>query len=488
MKKIFLLIFFAQLIFFVCIPPFQIPDEPGHYENVFWAAKGKYPFELLKKTQEFPHYTKEIEDVYFIKKDPPLFSVKKLINNPLKNKKQTEFEKKFLKKKNFYPINFQAYHPFLYYFLISPSQILADFLNLDIITRFYLTRFFSLIFSSFTFFLVYQILKLLKIEDENKKTIFLFFGLNPLILCMSIGINPDNGVALFSYLNLFLTLFFIKRRIFLNNMSLFILGLISGLAFISKTSGIFNLLFIFLILLFQKKGKKIFYLFKKTTLLFFSFLIPTSIWIILRITRYHYLMTPAFFVGHYKPLYPKNFLVSLFSALFEFRHTIFHFSGFFGATNNFWPPKIYFSSYFFLVVFFFILGIKDLYKKFFPLTLYLLSCFLFFYSLSLYFKINGLSWDIQGRYLILAWLPFYFFVFFGIKKILKEKANTIVNIFSLVNFFAFLFFLLIPRFYPSKNFIDDLNIVYPFFGYFFILFLFVSFIIINKLFKPNSKY
>lgn len=168
MKKTFLLILFAQIIFFVLIPPFQIPDEQGHYENVFWLSRGKYPYQLLEKNKTYSSYFQEIEKYYPLK-----FSVELLKNNPLRKKTETEFEKKI--PANYQPINFQAYHPFLYYLILTPAMFLANFFKLDLISRFYLTRFLSALFFWIILFSIVKSLSFLRIKDEDRKAFLIFF-------------------------------------------------------------------------------------------------------------------------------------------------------------------------------------------------------------------------------------------------------------------------------------------------------------------------
>ncbi len=474
MKKIFLLILFAQIISFIIIPPFQIPDESGHYENVIWLSKGKYPYQVLEKNKKYPYLVEEMEKYYQTK-----FDFKKIINNPLKNKKQTDFEKKVTQ--NYQPINFQAYHPFLYYLLLTPGQFLANFLNTDIITRFYITRLFSAILFWVLIFAVYQILIIYKLRKEDIKTFLLFYALNPIIIYYSIGINPDLGVAIFSTFFLFLTLKFKNN---LDNLKIFLLAIFAGFCYLNKTSGLivlpYALIFIFL------NQKIMIEKIKKILLFLFFYFLTISPWIILSLKRYHTLTTPSFYIAHQGPIVANSFFKSLFLAFFEFRHTIMHYSGFLGAQNHLWPNKFYFVFYTILVSILFLIGFLKFYKKYYLLSLYLFLSFCFFYLLGFYFKKTGFLWDLQGRYFILAFFPFYFFVFLSLKNQLFIN-NFLIKIFAIINYLAILFFLLIVNFYQKTNLFNALNVVYPFFGFIFIIalamFIFLSVII---LFKNNG--
>ena len=456
MKKIFLLLFFAQIIFFVIIPPFQIPDEPGHYENVYWLKKGKYPYQVLKKEQEYDYFNEEMIKYY-----PTQFSLDKIKDNPLRKKIKSDFETKI--PKDYQPINFQAYHPFFYYLILTPSQFIADILKVDLITRFYLTRFLSAIFFWLIFFFVYKILKIYQLPINDQKTFFLLYGLNPLVLFYSIGINPDVGVTIFSTFLLYLALKFKNK---LSSKNIFILGIVSGICYLNKTSGIFSLFFIFLLLLFKNWSllKKI----KKYFFFLIVFLITISPWIYISLSRYHTLTTPAFHIAHQAPLQPHGFFAAAILALYEFRHTIMHYSPFLGAQNHIWPNKFYFSLYTFIVSMVFLYGFVNFFKKYLILSLYLLSSVFFFFILGFYFKKIGFLWDLQGRYFLLSFFSFYFFVFLGAKKILKKKSDLIISAFAIINLLAIVFTLIIPRFYPHQNILHALNILYPDFSYLFI--------------------
>ncbi len=476
MKKVFLIIFLFQAIFFITVPPFQIPDESGHYENIIWLAKGKYPYQLLEKGKKYPYITEELEKYY-----PTFFSYEKIKSQPLKNKKMTEIEKKL--PKNHQPINFQAYHPFLYYLLLTPGQFLANILDTDLLTRFYLTRLISSIYFWLLLFFILRTLINLKVKQIDQKTFFLFFGLNPIVLYYSIGINPDIGVTIVSSALILM----ISR--YANNLNLsrfIILGIIAGLAYLSKTSGIINLIFLFLIIF----HKQTFNFFKKIVhliVVFFSFLIVSSPWLILHYLRYHTLNTPSFYIAHSGPIRPNSFFRSIFLAGYEFRHTIMHYSGFFGAQNQYWPPKIYFILFTLVIFFLFILGLKDSFKKFWILFYYLIASFVFFYILAFYFKISGFLWDVQGRHFLVSFFPFYFFVYQGLKKIFQNKLYFLLKTFSLSNIFIFIFFLMLPSFYPNKNIVQELNTLYPSFGYVFLGNLSILILVIlaslNKVFR-----
>ena len=475
MKKIFFLIFFAQIIFFIIIPPFQIPDEPGHYENVYWLKKGKYPYQVLKKGQKYHYYVEEMINYY-----PTQFSLEKIKNNPLRKKIKADFEKAIVK--DYQPINFQAYHPFFYYLILTPSQFIADILKVDLITRFYLTRLLSAMFFWLLFFLVYKMLKIYQLPINDQKAFFLLYGLNPLVLSYSIGINPDVGVAIFSTLLLYLALKF-KNKLTLKN--ILILGIISGICYLNKTSGIFSLFFVFLLILLKIKNLP-----EKIRNYFFFliiFVITVSPWIYINLSRYHTLNTPAFYIAHQAPLKPHGFFNSVILSMFEFRHTIMHYSPFLGAQNHIWPNKFYFILYTVIVSILFFYGFINFFKKYLILSLYLLSSLFFFFILGFYFKRIGFLWDLQGRYFLLSFFPFYFFVFLATKKILKKNSNIIISVFAIINLLAVIFILIIPQFYPNQNIFSALNILYPGFSYLFIFALSGFLITIKKILEESTS-
>lgn len=181
--------------------------------------------------------------------------------------------------------------------------------------------------------------------------------------------------------------------------------------------------------------------------------------------------SPSFYIGHSGAINPHGFFKSIVLAALEFRHTIMHYSGFLGAQNHLWPPKLYFVTYTFLVFVFFLIGFKNFFKKYQILSFYLFSAGLFLFALSFYFKKAGFSWDIQGRFFLFSFFPFYFFVYLGIKKIFPVflPLAKILKTFVVINFFLIVFFLIIPNYYSLKTIIVDLNTLYFGFGYLFLI-------------------
>lgn len=434
MKKIFLLIFFAWLLFYIFTPPFQTPDEEGHYENIFWFSHLIYP-QVEKKGEKISHFVDQFASYFHFKNKP--FSFKKIFSSPLIKKNSKEID---IKKLN--PINLQAYHPPLYPIISAIFFKIAEVLNLNLIYQFYFTRLSSGIFYFLMVFSAYQILKII---FKNKQQIIpglLFFSLNPQILRAGISINPDIAVSLFSYLFLYFLLIFLNQQLTLKK--ILILSFTASFATLSKFSGIFNALVFIVYLFFHKKTKNKLLNFFMFFMIFFITLLPW-IFINLKINKTP-IVSEAFITAEYRNLKPLSLMPAIFFGLFELRHTLMHYAGFLGATNEIYPPKIFFVFYpIFLTIFFFAGLIKNLIKseiKIKILIIYLFALISFLSALGIYFKILGVSWDLQGRYFIPGFLVFVIFASLGFKRY-----SYFLTFFSTAHYFYTFFFLIMPNFW-----------------------------------------
>lgn len=475
MKKVFLLILFSYFIYFILTPPLHTPDEPEHYENTFWLSQFRYPFQPIK-IKKPKLFVDQLNQLY-LKKPLDFDQIKK---TPLR--KKIFYSEKDLKK--FDQVTLQSYHPPFYYFLISFSHHLSNWLKVDLISRFYLARLFS---SFFYFGMIYFVYKILMIVFKNKiiaSSLLLFFSLNPTVIKTGIGINPDLGTAFFSYFLLLLVLKLSEEKV-LKIKSVVYLAIISAASSLSKLSGVFTgLFFIFYGLIKEKLSKKLLF---KFFLFYFLFFILISPWFYLNLRRYRTLKTSAFYLAEPKKIYPRPFFSSLFSAAFEFRHTIMHYAGFLGRQNEISPPKLVFVFYTIASSLLAFKGFLRIIKKrrMKIVIFYLLSNIFILYLLSFYFKKQGFFWDIQGRYFLSGFLPFSILIYFGF------PSKIFFTFFSIIYYYYILFFVFIPSYYKLQNLNWQLNSLYPGFGFlFFLIFPFhlvLSFLIIRRLLKPNSK-
>jgi uncharacterized membrane protein SirB2 len=485
MKKVFFLIFLSWLLFFIATPPFHTPDETEHYENSFWLSRFIYPVQPENRNRP-KLFINELMDLYIP------FDIKKIARSDLKNKTYTEDQIK-----KFEPITLQSYHPPLYFFLISFSHQVSNFFRLDLVSRFYLARIFSAFLYFGTVVFAYKTLKILIAKEYIISSILLFFSLNPLVIKSAVGINPDTGMTLFSIVSLYLMMKWQKKKIITLKQTI-VLSIIAGLATLSKFSGIF-LTFIFPIYAYIKKRVS-----KELLFLCFTFyvvsLILLSPWFYLNMSRYGRLSPPAFSFAEYRELQPHGIIQAMTLSVFELRHTIMHFSGFLGPTNNINPPKLFFLSYTIVISILALAGFLVLFqnirkrKKFFWVTLHFSSLLLFLFVLGTYFKKQGFSWDLQGRYFIPGFFSLTIYIFIGVMKLLRQNAQTVSQILfftALGHFYYILFFSLIPSYYRYGVLFRDFRLLYPIFGELFVL-AFLSHVILvfsitRRLFNPASK-
>jgi len=513
MKKTFLLIFLSWLLFFIVIPPLHTPDETEHYENTFWLSRFIYPYQPKDRTKP-KLFVDGLMKLYLP------FDINTIKNSPLK---RTTYSEEQIKKME--PITLQSYHPPFYYFLLSFSHHLSNYLRLDLISRFYITRLFSSLFYFGTVLLACKILKILFIEEFLISSLLLFFSLNPLVVKSVVGINPDNGMTFFSILFLYLIMKWQKTRVITLKQTI-ILSLVAAASTLSKFSGVFTLLMFPLYA--YTKGK----ISSKTvtlSVLFFTLsLIFMSPWFLLNLSRYGGLSPSSFQFAEYRTLQPHNIFQAMILSAFEFRHTIIHYAGFLGPTNNINPPKLFFLMYTVVVSFLSLIGFITLLihsknrKKFVWIIVHFLSLVAFLFVLGTYFKKEGFSWDLQGRYFVPGFFSMTIFIYFGILKLLHPVTTTLLRLnrnlrsgiltnvtfgygvknndkltscilfFSaLIHFYYILFFVLIPFYYPFNTLLYDLGLLYSFFNILFIGALIshvvLSFSIIRRLFSPISK-
>ncbi len=489
MKKIFLFIFLSYLLFFILIPPLNNPDEPEHYENSFWLSEFIYPY--LPKNKEKPNFfVDNLSKIYL----PVNFE--KIFLSPLRHQLYSQKKINDLKKSK--PITLQSYHPPLYYFFLSSAHHLANLFHFDYISRFYLTRILSGLFYLGIVYLAYLIFKILFENEIIISTLLIFFSLNPLVVRSAVGINPDIGVAFFNLLFLYLLLRYQKKAL-INFKQTVILAITASASALSKFSGVANF-FVYPLFIFIKNKINTKLLINLLIFFFVSFIL-LSPWFYLNLSRYGKLTTPSVFdIAHNQPPQPHGNLTAMFLAVYEFRHTIMHYSGFIGARNEFHPAKIFFIFYTIAVSLLSLLGLITILKnkkklsQFFLVIIQFFSQVIFLYLLGFFFKKQGFFWDLQGRYFLSGFFILTIFLYFGMATIFKKNKQApkiILYLFAIIHYYYILIFVLIPAYYQWPNFFWELQSLHPFFSLLFVFaltsHLSLSFSITNKLFKPSSK-
>jgi len=401
-----LLIFFSWLIMYILVPPFHTPDEPSHYENVMRLARGYYPYQVVDKTKKNILYVDQLEHLY----TSPPFSPLKVAQSSLWHKNSyTAHEVRAVSKENF-----QSYHPFLYPLILAPFQFVAERLQMNLIDQYYFVRLANSLFYFASMYILYRILKHVIADEKKRVAALLVCALNPFVVKSFVGINPDNGVAFFSLLFLFGAV----RIKTLNPVSVTVLAILAGCAFLSKLTGV-ALLLIFGYLFIAYPSRK----YNKVLLSALAlgiFALTIWPWIYLMLHRYHTLFTNAVVIAWNNALRPHPVWQSVLFGVLGLRHTIMHYAGFFGPQNNIYPSPFFFYGYIIFFILASVVGAVRSYKNTSLLVfIYTLSFLLFLSVLGFYFYRSGALWDIQGRYALAVFpLICYFVVESGVPYLL----------------------------------------------------------------------
>lgn len=448
MKKVFLFIFCSYLLFFVLIPPFQSPDEVEHYETTFWVSQFKWPFiPTRNKAFKIKYQTGELAKTFDsgdLTNPYVLPNFSKIENSTLRQK--PGYSKKEINKFDQYSSN--SYHPPIVFFLSSIPLHIANLFKSDIVTRFYMARLIPLILFYGTIFFVYHIFRQFFKDSKIIASLLIFYGLNPLLLSNNSGINPDNAVIFFSAFFFYVFLRFVKKEI--GYLQCFVLGMICGIATLSKLSGLTNLGFICLIILIKYRINLA--SIKRLIIIISSWIIITTPWFLMNFLRYEKPIVDNFTIA---PRYIEkmNMLTGSVASVFEFRHTFMHFSGFVGW-NETHGPKIFFISYAIIFALLILIGIIKLIslknKKLNYLLIYFSLFMVFLFFVGLNFKLLGVAWDIQGRYLLPAFFVIPVIIAYGLSHIIKkpiEIAGRIMMVWAVVHYYYILLFVLLAKYY-----------------------------------------
>lgn len=428
MAKAFLFIILSYLVFFVLTPPFQVPDEPEHYENVFWLSQGVYP--RLPKLGE-KNYRLFVQPLFNLYDSTEVIRDSFVLPNFPKIKSPSSNIKPEI------PISTQSYHPPLYYVFAASFFKLANLFHFNLVGSFYFTRLSSALFYFLSVFVAYKILGLVIKSRDSVGHLLLFFAINPVTLKMGVGINNEIAVTFFSLLFLYLLLRFEQKILFL--------AVVSSFAALSKFSGAFTaLVFGFFSYWKYKVSKRGFLACFKYISVFLIILLP---WFLFNYFRYHNPIQDNFALICKKDFLGHNVFSTFFYSLYEFRHTINHYAGFLGWGEPY-PFKFFFIGYTVAFAFLFLIGLMRLIgpmrrgeRKTTILLSYIFSLFFFLFVLDFYRKLSHFSCDIQGRYLLPAFLPITIVLAKGI------KSTKLLAYFAIFQYYFILFFVLIPKYY-----------------------------------------
>lgn len=448
-KRTIILIFISYLIFFILTPPFQFPDEPEHFENVYWVSKLQYPYVYKQNTKNPRLFVAPLLTLYNLPEDTQntynILQFNSIQNSTLRKKTTESLENRALD-----AISSQAYHPPLYYVFASIFFRLGMIFRLDVISLFYVVRLSSACIYGAMVIIGYYILKRFFHNNNVLNNILIFFALNPLVLKSGIGITHDGLLALF-LMALFWYIVTFQKTKMIGFKQLFIMAILSAGASLTKLSGLSAVLFvIFYIVIYRGFTKKNLWLIMIYCLIVYGFILP---WFVFNYLRYKNPIVDNFGLIIKGGLHPQPIITACLKAVFEFRHAIMHFAGFMGW-NEVYPFKWFFIGYTCLFVGLCIAGLGSFlkqYRKNAILTFtYITSLVLFLFILEIRHKIIGYPWDIQGRYIIALFLPLSIIMFWGLKKIIRKNGETISRIFfyaAVFQWYFVVFFVLIPRYY-----------------------------------------
>jgi len=440
------LIVFSYLVYFIISPPFQAPDEPEHYQIIYFLTRLQYPrlvkdvhtstnYQLLDTFEKVFNTTQVASENYVI---PDFEKIKKFVSQ--KNRAIS-----FPKIKN--PLSKQGHQPILYHIIGIVFFSLSSLLRLDMVAQYYVVRLASTLFYFLSVFLAYQILKYLFRKNEVAENLTVFFAINPVTLKAGIAVNPDSALLFFSLLALWLV-FKVDNKISLKHVLLF--SLVGGFAMWTKFQGIVLVSF-FVFVLFQKYAWSKKFITYCLSLLIITFLI-ISPWLVINIQRYGVPIVDNFSIMGKFNLPHYRLWQAIIQALFEFRHTIMHYAGFWGwgEPYPFKPFFIFYTVVFLCLSFIGLISVTKKNKQNNILLIFSFSLILFLFSVSLRHKLLRFSGDIQGRYLLPAFLALIIFQVKGAGVLFKKKTEIVSRYFlwfSLFQFYFILFFVIIPKYY-----------------------------------------
>jgi len=440
-----ILIALFYIIFFVAIPPFQLPDEPDHFQYVYWLSKGVYP--RLPDKGGLKVYDKTIQNIYDIIE---VASNDYNIPNYQKIAKASKGYVPFLTDDKASPVTYQAHHPPLYHLsallFFKPAYVISQG---NLIITYYLTKLISALYYGLSIFFAWKVAMLL-LKNRNTATyLVMVYAINPVALKMGVSINPDIASACFSMAILYVFLK-LSKRIHFSLKTIFLLALLLASSILIKFQNISYLFFVFLFFLMQgMQLKKIKEYTKYFLILLFFCCLFISPWLLFSYVVYHAL-TPSYIA--YRFFCTAN-LIAIpwiripFEVLFEFRHAFFHFAGFLGWGEPY-PFKPFFIVYALGFILALIFGIKKVIqekdKSWYFILIHAASICLFFLGVSITYKINRYSCDVQGRYLLSALFPFILLAWKGSNK---EHIARYLFFFSIWQYLFILCYVLIPRYY-----------------------------------------
>ena len=224
------------IIWSILIPPFEAPDESGHY--------GYVSFILNNSSLPKPPYSwNEGGSLY----QPPLYYL--MLSPILKTFGKLNYDNGLRPNPKWVENRFQVANAFIGSF---KESIFSKNSNIRVV---YLLRFVSILLATVTVFFTFKLASLIFLKHKNL-VIFstLLVAFNPQFIFHSSAITNDNLAILLTTLAIFLMVKTIKG-VKINPKTALALGLVVGLAIITKLNLLFLVvvIFIFLLMLYREK-------------------------------------------------------------------------------------------------------------------------------------------------------------------------------------------------------------------------------------------
>ena len=438
MRKLSLLIFVSYFLYFFLIPPFTVNDEPDHLEILVGVAKGTYPFispdgaedRNLGATEELQNALNYEDHPYQL---PDFSTVSQL------QEEEGSYDMAGV-------YSHEAYLPPVYYMVGAVFYYLSK-ITPYLLSQFYIMRLTSALFYFGMVFVAWKIASRLVKERQTAQAILLFFSLNPLVLKMGVGINPDIALTFFSLSFLYLFLFLPEKKF--GKKHSIVLPIVSAIATLTKVSGLFTNAAFSLYLLYKYRLTKPF--FSKFLSFQAVFIALTFPWFVFLFLRYGTFFPEPFTaicgrVGD-GPLFEK-----LLDSITFFRYTFMHYAGFMGYS---WPHPFDWFFMLYVVLFasvaltgaWYVFKEKQMiYKKLFFYTVPLL---LLLFAISLQHRLLLYDCDIQGRYIMPVFFVLCYFLYRGLLAMTKNFRITsrLLIGFAVFHYLFILLTVLLLRYY-----------------------------------------
>lgn len=442
-----LLIFFPFILYFILTPLFHINDESEHYKYIIALSELSYPRlnspgemstvipDIERLDARFHLYSSIGDDRYLPDYESiilPNHQDRIKVHNPI--------------------LSNQAYHPPLYYIPATILYWISQIVTSSATVQVYIVRITSGLFFAGTVFFFYKSLVLLYPKKKFVVSALLVASsINPIMLKMAVGINPDIGLTFWTAVCIWLVLYYRKVEKW-TNQTVAMFAIVIAMAILTKFSGIV-LAGAFLVYVFiqkQRTSEKL----KKVLIFSIVGIAMLTPWFFLNTMRYGSIVPQNFSLMCNQTLPALNIFQVVWASGYDIKQAVQEFSGFLGWGHVAIPFSWFYRIYLIGIAVLFPIGLYSLYKKkarshvFISLCTILLGVFLFI--LAGKHKVDQLDCTIHGRYLLPVFFGIVVISFEGLKAILhmnEEKATYWILLFTLFQFYFILMYVLLARYF-----------------------------------------